>query len=272
MSDSKSAAALHGNAYNLFIIMLTILSLAIMVLLVMPLSEATIHLLEVYDNLICVVFLIDFFNNLRRAPTKRQYFINDRGWLDLLGSVPTFGVLRFTVLLRLARISRLARLTKLTRNKNKHELVADVLRNRGQYAVFITLISALVVMVVCSTLVLQVESRDSEANIITGGDALWWSVVTITTVGYGDYYPVTGIGRMIGVVVMLAGVGIIAALASILTSVIIPPPRSAPEPMQAETPGPLAAPGIDSSETAAVAQAQPPDRTATSILGITPAE
>lgn len=226
MANAGGAESRHGNPYNLFIILLTVLSLGIMFLLVLPLSNATLDLLLWYDNLICVVFLIDFVTNLRRAPSWREYFFNERGWLDLLGSIPTFGILRYTALLRLARISRLARLTKLTRNKNKHEIVDDVLRNRSQYAVFITLISALIVMVVCSTLMVQFESRSPDANIITGGDALWWAVVTITTVGYGDRYPVTTFGRMVGVVVMLSGVGIIAALASILTSVIIPPAAS----------------------------------------------
>ena len=70
---------------------------------------------------------------------------------------------------------------------------------------------------------LQVEGRSPDANIQTGGEALWWGFVTITTVGYGDFYPVTTLGRTIGVFVMFAGVGIIGALASILASILVPP-------------------------------------------------
>jgi voltage-gated potassium channel len=73
-------------------------------------------------------------------------------------------------------------------------------------------------------LVLQFESKVSDANITTGGDSLWWGVVTITTVGYGDQYPVTLAGRITGVFVMFAGIGIIGALASILASILVPPP------------------------------------------------
>jgi voltage-gated potassium channel len=230
MQQPKSAAALHGTAYNLFIMLLTILSLVIMVAIVLPLSPATTSLLQVYDNLICVVFLSDFAINLRRAPSPRSYFISERGWLDLLGSIPTFGVVRYAALFRLARLSRLARLWKLTRSKNKPRLIQEVLHNRSQYAVFITLSATMVVLMVCSTLVLQAESHAANANITTGGDAVWWAIVTITTVGYGDTFPVTAFGRVVAVFVMVAGVGIIASLASILTSIISPSPaaQSAP--------------------------------------------
>ena len=77
--------------------------------MVLPISDATYQLLSVYDNLICVIFLIDFFLNLRGAAKKSDYFIGQRGWLDLLGSIPSFGVLKLGGLLRLARLSRLAR-------------------------------------------------------------------------------------------------------------------------------------------------------------------
>jgi voltage-gated potassium channel len=86
-------------------------------------------------------------------------------------------------LLRLARISRLARITRLLLGKNKRELVYDILRHRGQYAVFVTLISALIVLVVSSVSVLQFGSKSPDANITNGGNALWWAVVTNTTVG-----------------------------------------------------------------------------------------
>jgi voltage-gated potassium channel len=77
--------------------------------------------------------------------------------------------------------------------------------------------------------VLQFEDQSPDANITTGGDALWWALVTITTVGYGDKYPVTTLGRITGVFVMFAGVGIIGALASILASILVPPPPAKEE-------------------------------------------
>ncbi len=217
----------HSNSYNIFILVLTILSLVVMGLLLLPLSPATAQTLLFYDNLICVIFLVDFALNLRSSNPKRDYLVTRRGWLDLLGSIPSLGVLQITALFRLFRLSRLARIGRLLRGDGKKRLAADIIRNRGQYAIFITILSALVVLTSSSVLILQFESGSPDANIVTGGDALWWAIVTITTVGYGDFYPVTFLGRDTAVIVMLAGVGIIGALASILASILVPQPKEA---------------------------------------------
>ena len=218
----------HSNSYNIFILVLTVMSLIIMALLILPLPEAVHQVLNVYDNLICIVFLADFALNWTRAERKRDYFIGQRGWLDLLGSIPSLGLFsssagKLVALFRLARLSRLTRIIRLLRGQAGKDLVLDVLKNRGQYAAFITVLAAFIVLVTSSVLVLEFEVNAPGANITTGGDALWWAVVTITTVGYGDKYPITTLGRLTGVMVMFAGVGIIGALASILASILVPP-------------------------------------------------
>lgn len=227
-ADAPAAVGVRrdSNAYSLFIFVLTVLSLLIMVALVLPgVSDATKTLLNIYDNAICLVFLVDFAWRMRRATHKRDYFIGERGWLDLLGSIPSFGLFadgaRYTSLLRLARLSRLARITRLLRGQSKRELINDVSKNRGQYAVVITLLAMMVVLVFASVLVLQFEGNDPNGNIKTGGEALWWAWVTMTTVGYGDFYPVTPGGRIVGSVVMLTAIGIIGALASIFAAVLV---------------------------------------------------
>jgi voltage-gated potassium channel len=211
-----------------------------MVVLLLPLSETTLTLLGVYDNLICVIFLIDFFLNLRGAAKKSDYFIGQRGWLDLLGSIPSFGIFRLGGLLRLARLSRLARITRLLRGENKKTLVKDILENRSRYAAFLTILLTILVLTVASVLVLQFESKSPDANITSGGDALWYSIVTITTVGYGDFYPVTAAGRITAMFIMFMGVGIIGALASILASMLVGSSAS-PEEEAAEAAEPMLA-------------------------------
>ena len=247
----------HGNSYNIFILVLTLFSLAIMAVLLLPLDDDTRDLLTLYDNVICVIFLGDFAMNLAGSRPKRAYFIGQRGWLDLLGSVPSVGVFQLGALLRLARLSRLARIGKLLSGKNRKALVADVLHNRGQYATFITILAAGMVLSVASVLVLQFESGAPDANIKTGGDAIWWGIVSLTTVGYGDFFPVTFLGRLTGVSLMVAGIGIIGALASILASMLVSPatpeePAADAQPAAASVPAPAAP--VDPQATSAIVE------------------
>lgn len=251
MTAEKPALAQHGNAYSIFILVLTVFSLALMVLLLLPVSQATRDLLLVYDNVVCLIFLLDFAINLAGSKPKRGYFIGQRGWLDLLGSVPSFGFFQIGALLRLARLSRLARITRLLRGQAGKDLLLDVLANRSQYATFITILLAGMTLSIATIMVVQFESHSPDSNITTGGDALWWGIVTMTTVGYGDFFPVTTAGRLTGAFVMFAGIGIIGALASILASLLVSSPSPSPEEAEPETSSAVA-PEVDAVASSAI--------------------
>jgi voltage-gated potassium channel len=222
MDAPHAARVEESHAYDLFILVLTVMSLVIMVVMLLPLSDTTTGLLQFYDNLICFIFLIDFAIRMRASQPSSNYFLHERGWLDLLGSIPSFGIaFRYTGLFRLARLSRLARISRLLKGKQRADLARDVLDNRGKYALFITVLTTMVVLCVASVLVLGFEGDATDANITTGWDAFWYSIVTITTVGYGDYYPVSVGGRISGMFIMATGIGVIGALASILASILV---------------------------------------------------
>lgn len=81
-----------------------------------------------------------------------------------------------------------------------------------------------------SLAVLSAELSSPDANITNASDALWWTYVTITTVGYGDRYPVTNAGRLVGVLVMTAGVGLFGTLSGFLANTFLSPPKKKEEP------------------------------------------
>ena len=243
MANETSSRRLESNAYDIFILVLTIISLVIIVVMFLPFSDETIRLLQVYDNLICVVFLIDFFYNLRKASKKSAYFIKERGWLDLLGAVPSLGIFfKYARLLRLARLNRLARIARQLGRRQRGDLLRDIVQNRSHYTALVTVLLTIVVLTTASVLVLQFESSVSGSNIKTGWEALWYSMVTLTTVGYGDYYPVTTEGRITGMFIMVTGIGIIGALASILVSLLLGSTSTSPV---EEKPGRTSEPAVE---------------------------
>ena len=147
-------------------------------------------------------------------------------------------VFKYSVLFRLARLRRLVRILHTLDGESKEALVKDVIENRESYTGFFTVLMALLVLTVASVLVLQFESGSPYGNIKTSADALWYSIVTLTTVAYGDRFPVTLGGRITAFFIMLMGVGIIAALASILSSLLVGPSASgAAEGQPGKTPG-----------------------------------
>jgi len=247
MAQKPASDRRHSQAYELFIFVLTIISLVNMLVMLLPLDDATIQLLQFYDFLICIIFLIDFFLRLRAAPRKSAYFFRERGWLDLLGSIPSLGLSKYASLLRLARLSRLARIWRSLKEEGGKRLLADVVRNRSHYTAYITILSVIIVLASASVLVLEFEGESPDSKITTGKDAFWYSMVTITTVGYGDYYPVTSGGRATAVFVMIAGVGLIGVLASLLSSLLT---GSSSEAEDEETPDVAPAPAVEAEMAA----------------------
>ena len=194
-------------AYQLFILMLTLYSLVMLaVSLLAPLTAPTKQALRWLDLPISLIFLADAIGCLRRAPSKSAYL--KWGWLDFLGSVPLL------ILLRVARLRRSVQIARTLRRRRLSQVGDDVDQNRAQAAALFTVLLALVVLTTATIVVLEFESQVPGGNIDSAGDAFWWAIVTIATVGYGDHYPVTATGRVAAVALMTVGVGILGVLAS----------------------------------------------------------
>jgi voltage-gated potassium channel len=98
-------------------------------------------------------------------------------------------------------------------------------RDRAQSALYLVTILVILVLEIAGILVLPFEEGAADANIVSGSDALWWGLVSVTTVGYGDEYPVTSGGRIVGVFLLLAGVSLFATLSGYLANVFLSPAR-----------------------------------------------
>jgi voltage-gated potassium channel len=211
---------LKSTGYELFILLLSLVSVFNLLVdwinFVYPISELTLGVIQIINAIVTVFFLFDFAYRFLTAPSKSFYFFKNWGWADLLACVPQLRIFR------LFRVFRAVRLLRIFGVKN---MVREIVNNRASIALYITIFSIIVIAEIVGIYLLKVEAQAVNANITTSGDAVWWTLVTMTTVGYGDRFPVTPQGRTMAVFVMLSGVALIGVLASFLSNFFLAPPK-----------------------------------------------
>jgi voltage-gated potassium channel len=196
-----------------------VFALAIIPLLVIPfvveLSSALDRTFAALEWFIWAAFAAEYGIRLYLAPQKWSFI--KRNKIDLLVVVIPF--LRPVRVMRSARGLRVLRAVRLASSLGRViDAGKDVLtRHKLHYALAVTL----VVIVSGALLVESFERGSSEANIESIPDALWWAVTTVTTVGYGDYFPTTAAGRGVGVLLMVIGIALFGFLAGTLTSFFV---------------------------------------------------
>jgi voltage-gated potassium channel len=169
------------------------------------------RLFDFYDLLLCGVFFIEFCVSLYKAQNKTKYFFT-YGWIDLISSIPVVDALRVG---RLAKVLKLFRFLRLA--KSSHILLKTFTAHKAGSTFFLAFTLGAVILCINSILILLFEV-DPHSNIKTAEEALWWSLTTVTTVGYGDFYPVTGLGRLTAGILMLTGIGVFGILTASLAS------------------------------------------------------
>jgi voltage-gated potassium channel len=170
----------------------------------------------IIDEFISVIFLLDFLYRFFTAESKIDYFIRNWGWADLLASLPAQQ-------LKIFRIFRIIRVFRLLRIYGWRNMVAEIRDNRAGSALYLTIFMVLLVLEFGGMAIVFAEVYDPQANIKTAADGVWWAFVTITTVGYGDRFPVTGQGRLIGFFIMVLGVGTFGVLTGFLANAFLSP-------------------------------------------------
>lgn len=164
-----------------------------------------------------LLFAVDYLTRLTLSVDRSQFI--RRNVLDLA-----------VVILPILRPLRLLRLVTAMSVLNRH--AGNSLR--GRVAVYVAGSTSLVIFV-AALAALEAERGDAEANITTFGDALWWAMTTVTTVGYGDRFPVTGTGRFVAAGLMLAGIALLGIVTASLATWLIDRIRQVEEESEAAT-------------------------------------
>lgn len=192
--------------------LLSLISLVNLIpLLTLPPTDPSYELAWIIDLGLCGFFMVQFLVLLINAGDKKRYFFS-RGWLDLCSSI------MWVDFLRVMRVVRLVHFFKAMREMRG--VVRILVKNSSMSVPFIVAGVTVLGLYLSASIILRLEGAEGSA-ISTPMDAIWWSVVTVTTVGYGDVVPTTTGGRMVGMALMIFGVAYYGVISGLLASWLV---------------------------------------------------
>jgi voltage-gated potassium channel Kch len=217
---------LDNPGYEIFIAILSILSIVNLIAIYLVDDQAIEYVLTTMNALLSFILFLDFLQRFIKAPKRGvspwHYFFREFGWADLLASVPV-------PQLKILRIFRLLKAYRLFKRYGAKHLAKTLLEDRAGSALWLLLLIATFVLQFGSVWMLRIEQYSPGANITSASDAIWYTLVTISTVGYGDQYPVTNAGRFLGTGIIVLGVGIFGTLTGYLANAFIAPKKKTAE-------------------------------------------
>lgn len=217
MKEDKDDLIIKGKYASLFEGIIIVLMFADIILLSSlfffnPSPE--VYNLIVYFDLIVVLILIpEFLYRFWKAEDKKKFMWNN--WTDILGMIPEILLGPAGTVFRYFRLIRIVKIIALFKKEIRH--ILELLhKTRIDYGVLF-----LLTVLLCSATILYFVEFGINENINSFDDAFWYLLVTVTTVGYGDIYPVSGMGRIIGTIIMFTGIGFMSFLTATITFTLL---------------------------------------------------
>ena len=202
--------------WNIFILyILTFSLLPLFLLSFYTFSESTQTILLAVDTIICALLFTDFCIRFVRSPSKLAYM--RWGWIDLLSCIPFF-LLPYVEWSRWIRIFRL--ITIIRRIGSFGRIIEHLFHNPLAGTMYTTLMLGILVIVLGAELFYEAEIGIEGSLIHSFADALWWTITTLTTVGYGDIYPVSPLGRGVAATLMLFGIALYGSVTTMIAQLL----------------------------------------------------
>ncbi|MGB2128725.1 MAG: ion transporter [Flavicella sp.] len=211
-----------GKVFDIALLITILLSIAIVLLESVPSINQKYHsILDSLQWLITILFTIEYVLRILTIKSPKKYIFSYYGIIDLLATLPKYAALlfggaqSFTVLraLRLLRIFSILKITRYLGEANK--LKKSLQNSKAKIAVFLFVV--LVVSFILGTVMYLIEGARNE-GFSSIPKSIYWTIVTLTTVGYGDISPITALGQFIASIVMILGYGIIAVPTGIVSA------------------------------------------------------
>lgn len=212
----------EGKAFDVILLILIAASvLTVMLESIEPLQRQYAALFTVVEWMFTIFFTIEYLLRLYCVLRPMKYATSFFGIIDLLAILPSYLALflptaQYFLIIRAFRLIRIFRIFKMAHFINEGDIIIQALRaSRAKITVFLTFVSLLVIIIGAVMYLIEGGSNEGFSSIPRG---VYWSVVTLTTVGYGDITPRTELGQLISAVVMILGYAIIAVPTGIVSA------------------------------------------------------
>lgn len=216
----------HGKIFDVSLLVIILVSVGLVILESVPIIRDNYQqTLKILEWIITIIFTLEYIVRIVIVRKPFRYIFSFYGIIDFLSVIPTYLSLvivgsQSLVVIRILRLLRIFRILKLTRYTQAGRTLARAIwASREKISVFIFFVVILVVIV--GTVMYLVEGEEHGFTSIPRG--IYWAIVTLTTVGYGDISPETPVGQFFASIVMIMGYAIIAVPTGIVTAEIINP-------------------------------------------------
>lgn len=228
--ENTEDASLFAKLLNLGLLIIILISILSTILATFEdLAPKLQAFLSGLDHTITTIFIVEYGLRVWTAdllvpnhPSKgrKKYILSGFGILDFLIIVP--GILPFVHkldlrVLRIFRVFRLLRIFKMTKYLEALIVMFDILKQRKAF--LISTFTSILALLLISSMLMYIFENEAQPDVFSNAlSGLWWAVVTVTTVGYGDMYPVTIMGRILGTIIAFLGIALVAVPTGIISS------------------------------------------------------
>ena len=210
-----------GKLFDMLLLVLILLSTFIVMMESVQIYDAKLHLFFVISEIIItIIFTVEYVLRIITIRNKREYIFSFFGIIDFLAILPFymslfFPITKYFLILRMLRMLRVFRIFNLMDFMNDGKFIVTALKNSSR-KIYIFLMFLIIFSVIVGSMMFMVEGHREGFESIP--QSIYWAVVTVTTVGYGDVSPGTPLGKFLSVLLMLAGYSIIAVPTGIVTA------------------------------------------------------
>ena len=222
--------SIGSKIFDLFIMALILFSVASVFITTFPISDKAVTVMTRIEEWSLIVFTAEYllriwtadylYPNNGKVKSRIKYVTSGMAIIDLISILPFFLPMILPVNLvgiRAFRLVRLLRIFKLNRYSDALSSIGEVFRKKSQ-EIFVSIFFVFILLVISSLLIYYAEHDAQPEQFANAFSGLWWAVATLTTVGYGDIYPVTVLGRILGTIIAIMGIGMVAVPTGILSA------------------------------------------------------